>query len=458
MTGRPLIHDLWWIMPRSLTDRLTRFVRLRAAARHDTVTRDWLVVTGGSFSRLALGFIASIIIARSLGPSAFGVYAVLATSAAITGAIGDFGLTNAAVRRIVAARQREPQRAAQIWSTFFWARLLAVAGVVTLGILFAAPISRYIIGLPQESNLLRLALIGVAATALSGTVTALLQATGHFGRLAAVMLANAALTVMLAAALAQTHQLTLYTALVVLGIGTSIVSFIFGYRLLPGAWPLNLPDRETFRHDGVDLARFGAWLWIGGILSVMAAHIDLLLVNHWTLPATVGAYSLAVSLATRVEVVNHSLYTVLLVSASRIDTPAGIRHYVRSGLLRSAIICLALVPLILLAGPFIGTFYGAAFEPAVRLFQSLILVTILNILLTPLLMLAFTLDQPRLIAVTDSARVVTLLGAGIILVPAFGVSGAIAAKLVAALAGGVILAGLLHRERRSLEKSVVEIA
>jgi hypothetical protein len=33
----------------------------------DTVTQGWLVVTGGSVARLGLGFIASIIIARSLG-------------------------------------------------------------------------------------------------------------------------------------------------------------------------------------------------------------------------------------------------------------------------------------------------------------------------------------------------------------------------------------------------------
>ena len=411
----------------------------------DSVTRNWIVVTGGSFARLGLGFVTSVVIARSLGPEAFGVFAVLATTATIAGAVGDLGLTNAAVRRITSALSRDAGRAAQIWAVYFWARLLAVGIVALLGIALAGPISRLIFSRPDDSNLLRYAFAGIIATGVSGTATAVLQATGRFGRLSGVMLANAGLTLIMAIALAYTQQLTLYTAILVLGIATSLVSFALGYRLLPGNWPLGVPGRAAFRQHGSDLMRFGYWLWVGGILSILATQLDVLLVNEWSVPATVGVYSLAVSLASRVEVINHSLYTVLLVSASTLDTPAEIRRYVRSGLLRSAVISLALLPMIPLAGPFIATFYGSEYERAADLFQSLLGVTVLNLLLTPILLLGFTFDRPGLIAATDAARVLTLVGAGLLLIPIFGVTGAIVAKLLASVAGGCVLLVLLAR-------------
>ena len=77
------------------------------------------------------------------------------------------------------------------------------------------------------------ALLGVVATACSGAISAMLQATGGFGRMSMLTLANTGLTAILAVALALAGDLTLMTALVVLGIGTSLATFALGVRLLP---------------------------------------------------------------------------------------------------------------------------------------------------------------------------------------------------------------------------------
>ncbi|MFN8514001.1 MAG: hypothetical protein U0841_15735 [Chloroflexia bacterium] len=89
--------------------------------------------------------------------------------------------------------------------------------------------------------MLALALLGTVATALSGAIGAILQGIGRFGRLAAVGLTNAALTAVLAVILAALGRLTLVTALVVLGIGTSLAAFIVGCALLPRDWRLGCP-------------------------------------------------------------------------------------------------------------------------------------------------------------------------------------------------------------------------
>jgi O-antigen/teichoic acid export membrane protein len=427
--------------------------RARASAlafgRLDSVTQGWFVITSGSVARLGLGFIASIIIARALGPTAFGVYAVLAAVAAFVGVAVDLGLTNAVIRRISAVWPDDLSRVSEIWSVFFWLRLLVVGSVVGIGLVLAGPVSSLILDVSGRELYLRLALIGVAATALSGSVTSILQATNRFGRLSAVLLANSGLTVVLAIGLVLAGVLTITTALLVLGIGTSLVSFGLAYRLLPGKWTLKPPGYGAFAADAGDLTRFGVWLWLGSIFATLALYLDVLIVNYWVASATVGVYALAVNLALKVEVVNQSLYTVLLPTASALRSPGDVRSYIRRGLVRSGLISIALLPLFPLARPLIVFFYGESYAPAATLFQGLLVVAILNVILTPLLMLAFTFDRPRLIALTDGVRALTLLIVALVLVPLTGTTGAIIAKLAAALAGGIIILAFVARHVRA---------
>lgn len=422
-----------------MSERFTRLLRHQSVIPLDTVTRGWLFVTSGSVARLGLGFIASVIIARALGPAAFGIYAVLASVSSITGVAIDFGLTNAAVRRVSAVWSSEDGRADEVWRVFLWLRIGIVVLVAGIGILLAGPISSLFLDTPRGELYLRLALIGVAATALSGSVTGILQATSHFGRLSTVLMVNSGLTALLALLLWTAGQLTIVTALLVLGVGTSLVSIGFGYRLLPGRWALSPPTWSALSSDGRGLARYGAWLWLGSLFAVLALYLDVLVVNQWAAAATVGAYALAVNLTAKVEVVNHSLYTVLLPTASSLQTDREIRQYVRNGLVRSGAISLMLLPLLPLAGPLITLVYGDTYAPAVGLFQGLLLVAIFNVMVTPLVMLAFTYDRPKLIALADGVKALGLLAGAVLLVPQIGATGAVIAKFVAAVAGSAVI-------------------
>jgi O-antigen/teichoic acid export membrane protein len=415
----------------------------------DPITRDWSIVFAGNIARLALGFTASILIARSLGPADFGLYAVLAAVVTFTGAFVDLGLTGAAVKQMAATGSHDPDRAYETGRVFFWLRIGVASFVVASAIGAAHLLSLQIPDVPPM--LLQLALLGVVATAMSGAVSALLQARGHFGRITAISLTNAGATTLLALFLFFSGQLNLVTALVVLGIGTSLLSFGVGYRLLPPGWRLEIPDWQTLQAEALPLLRFGRWLWIATLFAMVTAHFDVLLVNQWSSPATVGAYALALNLATRVDVVNQSLYTVLLPAASALNGRADVKRYLRQGLIRGLLITLPLLVLFPLAQPLILFFYGPAFAPAVHFFQQLLAVVLFDIFVTPLYLLAFSYNQPRLLAMADVVRAATLLGLALLLLPVMGPSGAIVAKFVAKVAGIVLIVAVLVRKTGYLQ-------
>src|SRR5438105_13247143 len=99
----------------------------------DPVTHAWAVVTSAGVVRLGLGFVASLVIARALGPAAFGTFAVLAATVGIVGGLAEGGLTEAAVLRMSAVWPDKPDEAQQRARAFFWLRLGLAAGVVGVG-------------------------------------------------------------------------------------------------------------------------------------------------------------------------------------------------------------------------------------------------------------------------------------------------------------------------------------
>ena len=132
----------------------------------DPVTRGWAAVTSAGVVRLALGFVASLVIARVLGPSAFGIYAVLAATVGIVGTLAEGGLTEAAVLRIAAVWPRDVSAAAHRAKSFFWLRMALAVSIVAIGCALAAPLAdRLLSGF--ANGLVRWALLGIVATAVS---------------------------------------------------------------------------------------------------------------------------------------------------------------------------------------------------------------------------------------------------------------------------------------------------
>jgi PST family polysaccharide transporter len=264
-------------------------------------------------------------------------------------------------------------------------------------------------------------------------------------------LANTGLTALLALVLAAFGRLDLLTALVILGIGTSLVTFAVGRALLPRGWSLAWPRRGALRAEGRTLLRTGRWLWLASLFALLTANAEVLLLNRTAELAVVGQYALALSLATKADVVNHSLYTVLLPGMAHLREPGALRVYVRGGLVRSGAIALGLVLLVPVAEPFITLVYGSAFQPAASFLQLLLLVMAFDVLLTPLLLLPLAAGRPRVLAAADALRASTLIGVGLVTIPAFGGYGAIGARFAARVVGALFVLGALRSGRAAFE-------
>jgi O-antigen/teichoic acid export membrane protein len=279
----------------------------------------------------------------------------------------------------------------------------------------------------------------------------MLQATGAFGRMSSLTLFNTGLTAALAAALTLAQRLDLLAALVVLGIGTSLATFALGHATLPAGWVLRPPVASEIRAEARALISTGRWLWLASLFAMLTANAEILLLNRWAALPLVGAYALALNLATKADVVNHSLYTVLLPGVATLDERSKVAAYIRHGLVRGGLIVLGLVLLLPAAEPFIVLVYGSDFAPAVGFFRLLLGVMMFDVLLTPILLLPLAYKQARLLAAADALRAVTLIIVALALIPIFGPIGAVGARFAARVAGAILVLGALWSGRAALE-------
>jgi len=425
----------------------------------DPTTRGWAVIFGGDVARMALSFVAGVLVARALGPVQFGVYVVLGAAVAIGNVLVDLGLSQAAVVRVAGVWQSDKALGRYQGGVFVWLRLVTAAAV-TLPAIVLAPWLAKVIGLPgtvagySGSGLLIVALAGIVAAALSGSISTLFQATGRFAPIAVLLVTNAGLTLVLAGILTVVDRLDLLTALLVLGILPSLLTFVVGRKLLGATWRLWPPPRGNVGGEAAGLLRIGGWLWLAGLLTALAARMDLLLVNGMSAPEVVGAYGLAFSLAASVGAVGGSLYTVLLPAASALKGGSDYRKYLSRGLVRSIALSLALVPLVLFARPFIVLVYGSEYLMAVPIFQLFLPVAALELLVMPVMLLVVPLHVPQWLAAAAAFRVAVVVLGCWLLVPLWGSSGAIVARAVAVAAAALLVAAVLvtiARRRREPE-------
>ncbi len=418
--------------------------------RPDKTNMDMVTVLAGHALRLSLGLLSSALLARGLGPTGLSAFAVVSAVIMIASTIGDFGLSQSAVRFIAADVEDRPEQAIELSRTYVLLKLLGTLLVVGFGFLLAGSISTWL-QLPEASGdlFLRLGALGVGATALSGMVSTLLQSLRRFTLLIGTQSLNITLTLLLMAILFASGRLTVANALLI-GIVTALAAALLGAWGTPAKWrDALLPVRHWSTTQARRLWGFGRWLWLATILSILLAQLDLLLVNRLTTPVQAGYYALALNLALKADVLNQTVHVVLLPQVSALTGRAQMAIYTRRSLLRGATFSLLLLPALFLAQPFIIFIYGEAFAPSVPLFLGLLLVVVLDLLVQPLLLLAYPLNMPRAIAVSHMVSVAILLLAGNVFIPVWGGQGAIAAKLLAKAVGAICLGSLLARRIRS---------
>lgn len=376
--------------------------------------RDLLVSTGGLVVTRAVTAVAAVLVARLLGPSLRGDYALVALTAALVGTASTLGreywVATATARGIAETAVRAVMRRHIRRATL----LLALAGAGAA------------VALARWHATLGPAVAGAATGIAVANVVSML----HLGLLGGQRR-------MVRVSLGQTLGAITYAALAALLVltGTASVTAVTGAAMASTAvlaLVATTRNRTTSappsRRHLADARRLGVPAMLGELATLGAHRLDLVAVAVLLGPADVGRYAVALAVAELLWIVPNGASQVLLPQVALDERGRATAPIV---VLTTAMGLVAALGLSLAGSVLVPALFGDAFAGAVDALPWLAVAAVVLGAWKLLLADLAARGQTRLRLTTALAATVVMLGADLLLVPRWGIGGAGMASLAA---------------------------
>jgi O-antigen/teichoic acid export membrane protein len=363
-----------------------------------------------------LAFLASVLLARTLGDEGRGVTALYQSAVTLGFAVLSLGIATALVY-YVARRELSGRQAMEAGlSITLGATALTAAGVAIAAVAFG--------GLSEAGVPFWLAIVAVPAIIQFRAAEAVLRAQGRFGAMNLLEVSLPLSILVCLGAVELVQGLTIQRAVVAWSLAF-LAPFAFGYYLLgPSQWPRRLGTASQLSLT----VPFGIQGQLGNLIQLLNYRLDSFLVLAFVNKAGVGLYAVAVSLSEGMWFIANSVAVVLLTNLTAGDEENAARMtpiVCRNTLLVTALASLgaaAVAPWV------IPAVFGNEFDGSVTPFMFLLPGTVALAGTKILAAYVFSRGRPLINAQIALVTLVITVVGDVILIPQFEVAGAAAAS------------------------------
>jgi O-antigen/teichoic acid export membrane protein len=409
-----------------------------------------VLVTGGRVALLGAWFAATMLLARVLGPIAFGLYTLCQNAIrVVTGCIGD-PLDMAVMREAPLYLGSERPRALEVIRSAFWLR--TGLGLLSIACAAAVPwaVSYAVFGSADRRALAVLTAAGILGDLLLRSALGYFQVSERFRPFMAVDVVWQLGRTVAVVALVVARVLSANTAILIYVVAP-YVAFAVALTMLPRDVLAIAPLPQ--RRRVIDIVHYSKWMVAAMMMAAVYERLDLFLLNWFRGPHDVGIYAGAMALAVIPDFLNGCVQTVLAPKVAPAHAAGTFQRLQRRYLTYAAPLgVLALAGAWLLGGPVIRAFLSAKYADSVTAFKILVVSTMFNVVVTPLPAALLNFVAPRKVMFVTFLGLILVAAGGVSVIPRYGVSGAAILILIARVVIGtiiVMLAGQIARGERA---------
>ncbi len=375
-----------------------------------------LVLTGNIFSA-GLGFLAILLVTRHLTVGDFGLFNIARSFIVVGASFSGLGLEVGMIKFSSSyLKDGRSAEASDVFRTVFL--VIAATGSLSAIIVFgiAEPLSVRIFRNPELIHLIKLASIGILSFSVLECLRAVFCSYQSFAKSVVLQLSVDVFKLSGVIFLLSYFLLDSSTAVAVFAFAP-----LFGVALGLGQLGGRIFTKERrAQHLSQRLFSYGKWLFASNICNTIYKYVGLLMLARMLNSKAAGIYGLAINLAYIFPILMDSMKSVLLPEVSRFTEVEQFERYVRGSLRVSLCIGLAVVPILFLSRGIIAFFFGLKYIESVSIFNVLLLSQTVLIANGTFRMALYSMNKPRIIALTDSARLAAMFLGCYFLIPYLG--------------------------------------
>jgi len=393
------------------------------ARRRGTKDVGWSLA--GTVFQMAVGVVTTVLLARTLGPTGFGLLSVILALVFVVSGLADIGFT-ASIIRLGSPEIMQGRDIRHVHTVFL---LLRVAAAATVGVVVTVAGRWLVPSLQLPPQLAWLAGVAAAAgvsMAVGSHFVTILQVARNQRGIAVVRSGASALRLLAYGTLALAHGLSFYSALVVALLAIPLemaLAALAAHRTLP-LWP------PVLRSPPRDWLTLSAWATVPAIIGPLIGQTDTLLLAGMSTASETGVWNAVARIAGMVTLVSGALFAVGFPYATGALERGQLERYWRLARAAWAALAGACGIGIILAPWIVGFFYGQAFQEGVPVLRWLLAANALAVGVILLVPVAYRLGRERLVAGVALAEVTVNLGGDVLLIPRYGAVGCAFATLV----------------------------
>lgn len=371
--------------------------------------RDTLISFVGLGTTAVLGFVFTVIMARTLGPAGFGVFSAVTALATIIYSLGDVGIPPALINFL----PKLPGKEKPLLSTAFSIQLLVCCVAVVVFLILTVFHSTIIPGSLPIYLLLALALS--INYILVGFAQGIFTAKRRFWRYSMSQVIDAVIKITLVLVLLVTSRLSISSALAANVISSLIALFItFGKQMLS----IKLEIQSGIFDQ---IFAFAKWIAVSRVFSVFLGRIDILLLNLISSGFTAGIYAAANRITLLFALMISSLNVVVNPRFSSFKTNEETLSYIKKLFFLILGVAILMMVCVIFAGPIINLVFGAKYSNAISVFRWLTLAMLpflFSLITTPALIYRY--NEPDFYAKITAMQITAIVALDLILIPTFG--------------------------------------
>lgn len=431
--------------------------------------REVMTLQVGSFATMGLQFLASLVIARMLGPGPLGTYTLATTVLAWTTNLVNLAVGQAMITRLAAAHaQRDEGESLRLLAYFVKTGFMVALLVSALGFAASEQLGALAVNSPEIGNLAKVLFLSPPLLVFFNMVVMALQSSRQIARLTLLengaLIGTSLLNVLVVALGWGVSGLLWSVALA--PAATSIAALLLYRATLPRMASLPSLGQILRASPGVPIQTYFAFSALVSVDKNFANFLNLIPMSilGWRATTADAAYfkvasNLMATLAIPLTPVARNLYAKLAELAARGD-PAELGRALLRVSLGAGAISLASSAAMMVVSPFILMLYGKEFGATQMVVYALGIRYALigfGVGLGPIYQV---LDEMKLAIATKVVPALVMFGGGWVLVGSYGAVGAAMTLVIAYLVGDITNAFLVpyivRRAARRRSLAVVE--